>query len=313
MPEPSIHRAVSEVRGFNYVPSFCRTGFELWTRFDERIFRDELMRARDYFPGINTIRIFLDQHAYEIEPAAFLERIAIATDAIDAIGARFIPVLFNRWHHTGGDWGGVYIDHISPEVHISGRADRFRPYLEALIPTFRDDPRILLIDLCNEPQIRWKHELELQHKRDEFDWLAWTAEHVRSLDPTHPITIGTMVFDDVEIFEPLVDVVSCHPYSGWRDGRLGKDVDRVLALSDKPVLASETTDGAEDDRERGEIIEKTLGALKARQVGWIAWTLNWAPRANSRRGDPYNGGHSYMAYIEEDGSLRPYHDAFNAF
>ncbi len=47
--EPAWPRgAMAGVRGFNYVPSFCRTGFELWTRFDEQIFRDELKLANVY-------------------------------------------------------------------------------------------------------------------------------------------------------------------------------------------------------------------------------------------------------------------------
>ena len=46
----------SEIRGFNYQPSYGSTGYELWRQFDAAVVARELGLGKQYFPGINAIR-----------------------------------------------------------------------------------------------------------------------------------------------------------------------------------------------------------------------------------------------------------------
>lgn len=302
----------AKVRGFNYMTSYGRTGFEVWTAFDRALWRKELQRGKSLFPGINTIRFWLDWQAFEYESGRFTANLEAALDSVASIGAKAIPVLFNRWHDNPWDWGGVYTDHFSKDVHIGGRFDKFANFLDKTVAPHAKNDRILMWDLCNEPQIRTKASLAFSHKKDEFGWMEWCAQRVRSLGVTQPLTIGTMMGDDVDIFEPLVDVVSCHPYFGWQTGKIAADLDRILGITKKPVIATETITGSLNDEERGTIIRRTLEALSKRQIGWIAWTLHAGRMISTNRQMPA-GTHGYMAFVEADGKLRPHHGVFNDF
>lgn len=304
--------AYAKVRGFNYMTSYARTGFEQWTAFDRALWRKELQRGKTLFPGINAIRFWLDWQAFEYESTHFTGHLEAALDSVASVKAKAIPVLFNRWHDNPWDWGGIYTDHFSKDVHIGGRFDRFANFLEKLVAPLAKDERVLMWDLCNEPQIRTWASLSYSHKQHEFGWLEWCAQRVRSFGVTQPITIGTMMGDDVEIFEPLVDVVSCHPYFGWQSEKMGADLDRILGLTKKPVIATETITGSLNDGERGRIIQRTLKALSDRQLGWTAWTLQAGRMISTNRAMPA-GTHGYMAFVEADGRLRPHHGFFNDF
>src|SRR5688572_9315911 len=50
------HRDWAKIRGFNYQPSYGRTGFELWQEFDAKIIETELARGKKYFPQMNALR-----------------------------------------------------------------------------------------------------------------------------------------------------------------------------------------------------------------------------------------------------------------
>jgi hypothetical protein len=69
-----------------------------------------------------------------------------------------------------------------------------------------------------------------------------------------------------------------------------------------------------DDAKRVEIIRYTLGELKKRDIGWLAYLLHHSLIADAHRpafgpvGDPGN-----LAFIEAEGTLRPGHEVFNAF
>jgi len=82
----------------------------------------------------------------------------------------------------------------------------------------------------------------------------------------------------------------------------------------KPLLATETGWGSLDDKQRSEILAFELGELKKRKIGFIAHLLYHTLVADGHR--PKYGPISaagYMAFIELNGSLRPYHKVFNEY
>ena len=54
----------SEVRGFNYHPSYSTGAMEDWLLFDEKVWRRELTNGKRLFPKMNTVRIWLSWNAY---------------------------------------------------------------------------------------------------------------------------------------------------------------------------------------------------------------------------------------------------------
>lgn len=82
----------SKIRGFNYQPSYASTSFESWMFFDPQIWELEFRRGKDYFPGINALRLWLDWAAYIRNPERFVQNFATAVELCDRIcGAKALP------------------------------------------------------------------------------------------------------------------------------------------------------------------------------------------------------------------------------
>lgn len=62
----------SEVRGFNYQPSYGSTSFENWINFDPEIIELELRRGKEFFPVMNTVRLWLSWAAFVRNPQKFM-------------------------------------------------------------------------------------------------------------------------------------------------------------------------------------------------------------------------------------------------
>ena len=136
------------------------------------------------------------------------------------------------------------------------------------------------------------------------------------------MTVGIHPGVPLEMVEPFCDVLSIHPYwchnnPGAQKADYERSLDQAVALAtkaNKPLVASECCWGSLDDAVRVESLRYTLGNLKARSIGWLAYLLHHSLIADAHRpefgplSDPGN-----LAFIEADGSLRPGHDAFNAF
>ncbi len=61
----------SQIKGFNYQPSYGSSGFELWQKFDSTIIEKELGLGKKYFPGMNAIRLWLSWDSFIRNPRRF--------------------------------------------------------------------------------------------------------------------------------------------------------------------------------------------------------------------------------------------------
>ena len=310
-------RDYSDLRGFNYQPSYASRGFEVWEYFDAESWRREIGRGKQYFPRMNAVRFWVDTQSYYCNPPAFKDKFEEAIRIIADCECKAMPTLFNRWHTLGGDHdvGGVYVDHFWKPCNLGANPSCFDDYVRDIVSNHREDPRILMWDLCNEPQLRTLEEMEQPVKQAEYQWLSHVREVVRETCPNVPLTIGALHYGDpVKILEPLMDVICCHPYHGWDDGKMAKALDELVALANekrKPLIANETCCGSMDHMARSQIIKSTLHLLTQRNIGFMPWILHHSrvPHANRQ----FCPGLHYMAFIEADGSLRPGHDVFNEF
>jgi hypothetical protein len=301
------------IRGFNYQPSWSSSGLVIWRQFKPELFHRELGQGEKYFPGINTIRLWLSFDAYAGADAAGQKAVAAnfqtALQIADSYHLKVIPVLFNNWHSVP-DFGGIASEMIQYWMNDQDRNHTipvhiFTSYLEAFAGVHAADNRILLWDLCNEP-------FNSGVTPTLSVWLASLYRKCKELKVRAPISVGMAPsIDHLRLLDPISDVLTIHPYGNQ------KFLDAAVAYGEKvgkPVLATESCWGSLDDAERARIVNTELSQLRDRNVGFLAHVLHHSLVADCHR--PKYGpvsGAGYMAFIEEDGSLRPHHDIFNTF
>ena len=316
----------SSIKGFNYQPSYGSNGFEIWQQFDAVTIERELRAGKHYFPHMNAIRVWLSWDAFKRNPEKFAANFDIELGIAAQQDLLVMPVLFNRWHDKALDYGGIYIDHFLPRVSWIRQGDVFGPYMEMIVGQHANDPRIFAWDLCNEPfsYLCPPEEIPAIHQA-EFDWLRGLQETCKQLGAEAPITVGIHPGHGragLELISQICDLLSIHPY--WTSDspahdkavyeRLLDEYVDVAARANKPLLATETCWGALDDAKRVEIIRYTLGELKKRKIGWLAYLLHHSLIADAHRpefgpiSEPGN-----LAFIEADDTLRPGHEVFNEF
>ena len=308
------------VRGFNYQPSYGSHGLDTWgDAFDVAVFREEIGRGREYFPGMNTIRLWLSYDAFLRYPKAMPDRFHQVIDLAEELGVRFIPTLFNGWH-SYPDFGGISLEVIGYWGGEERFDDTFLPFVEQIVTPHVDDDRILLWDLCNEP---FNSACCDASKKVFLDWLHRIHRACRGFGVKAPIAVGSVPsMESIRLLEPISDVITFHPYYAWNEwmkepAQFEAFVDEVVVFGKsvaKPLLATETGWGALDDQKRAEVLAVELGTLASRGIGFTAHLLHHTLVADGHRPEygPITGA-GYMAFIEKDGSLRRHHEVFNEF
>lgn len=316
----------SRIRGFNCQPSYGTSGLELWQKFDADMIRTELGRGKKHFPHMNAIRLWLSWDAFQRDADRFARHFDTALGIAADHGLAVMPVLFNRWHDFTLDYGGIYIDHFLPRAGGIQRDKTFDPFMEAIVGAHAEDPRVFAWDLCNEPlTYACPQESIPGIVQAEYAWLESLYKTCKKLGAAAPITVGIHSRHQrqgIEQIEPISDILSIHPY--WDPNVPGDNradfehlLDEYVAFASetgKPLLATETCWGSLDDQQRVEIIRYTLGELRQREIGWLAYVLHHSLIADAHRPE-YGpiGGPGNLSFIEADGELRPGHDVFNEF
>ncbi|PIV64494.1 MAG: hypothetical protein COZ37_04210 [bacterium (Candidatus Ratteibacteria) CG_4_10_14_3_um_filter_41_18] len=314
-------KTFSHIRGFNYQPSYGSHGLQIWgEKFDASKIEKELGLGKKYFPRMNALRIWLSYDAFLRYGKKVVNNFETALSIAEKYGLKVMPVLFNGWH-SYPDFGGI-----SPEQIIywnNQKRSGFQPflsYLKATVGSHAHDKRIFLWDLCNEP-FNSVHSAEV--KNIYLKWLNYIYQICEELRAKAPLCTGTVPnMEIVKLAEPISDVITIHPYYPWYTGAKGKRnfkkfLDDAVVFAHqvkKPLLATETGWGSLDDKQRSETLAFELGELKKRNIGWLVHLLHHSLVADAHR--PESGPVTiagYMAFIEKNGSLRPYHKIFNEY
>ncbi len=316
----------SQIKGFNYQPSWGSTGFEIWRNFDAERMGHEIALGKAYFPRMNALRLWLSHDAWLRDPGRFQAAFEAALGIACAHGLSVMPVLFNRWHCATLDYGGIYIDHFLPKASLVQDKDQPAAFAEAIVGAHATDSRILAWDLCNEPFSYSCPPRDIPDIVDaEYAWLERTYGIAKRCGAEAPITVGIHPghgLEGIRQIEPISDILSIHPYWTCDSPVHDKDAyersldDYVQFATDKgkPLLATETCWGATDDAKRVEIINYTLAQLKKRGIGWLVYLLHHSQIADAHRAElgPLSAPGN-LAFIEADGRLRPGHEVFNKY
>lgn len=311
----------SDVRGFNYHPSYSTTSLADWLLFDEEVWRRELANGKEKFPKMNTVRLWLSWNAYCQMQGRFIECVKKAVDICRELGLYVIPCLFNRWHDPMVDCDGIYIDHFLPgSSWLLKFGDLFLDYVDALCEAFGDEEQILVWDICNEP-FAYGSDFSLKETvmKYELEWLWRMADRMRANGVSQPLGIGSTGNEPMEVFGDICDVYLTHFY--YFGNNISAFDDRVKSFveesrkSGKPLISSECCWGSLDDKVRGELIRSTLTVFQKYNVGFVAHALQYCGCADLHA--PEDGRVSpdigNLCFINKDGSLRPYHEIFNEF
>lgn len=274
--------------GCNYITSTAINQLEMWQAetFDPKTIDRELGWARSL--GFNSLRVYLHDIPYKQDAEAFLKRIDEFLSIADRhqIGVMF--VLFDGVWDPDPAPGEQRAP--KPGLHNSGwvqspgrailgdpsRHDELKDYVVGVISRFKDDKRVQVWDLFNEPDnpnTNSYGEIELKDKADRaLDLLKTSIVWAREAGPSQPITIGVWKddFANPDNLTPInkfqleqSDVISFHSYAPL--DRIKRDVEGLKRYN-RPILCTEYM-----ARGNGSTFDPVLGYLKDENVGAYNW------------------------------------------
>ena len=278
--------------GCNFNPSTAINQLEMWQAdtFDVDTIDRELGWAADL--GFNSIRVYLHNLLWDQDKDGFLKRAEQFLEIADkhGIGVMFVPLdgVWDPYPKLGKQRAP------RPHVHNSGwlqapgaeilgnekRHDELEPYIYGFIHHFRNDKRIHVWDVFNEPdnsntnaygthgaktELENKAEMSTKLLRKVFLW-------AREANPSQPLTAGVWLgpwpdHKKVSPIEKLMleesDIISFHNYGG-----LDHVKPRVEQLRryNRPILCTEYM-----ARPQGSRFNPILGYFKREKVAAYNW------------------------------------------
>ena len=263
--------------GCNYIPSTAINQIETWQAesFDPKTIDRELGLAESI--GFNTVRVFSHDLVWGADPGGFKDRVRTFLDLCEK---HHIRVIFNFF--TNGCYGfegeaklGKQPDPV-PGIHNSGwvqtpgvasvndpsKWGRLEKYVKDVITTFRDDDRILLWHLYNEPANTMKGCKSLPLLSKAFEW-------GRAVNPSQPLSAvleGRTSDDMAQFLVENSDVITFHSYAGPKtlsEKWLGR-----LKAYNRPVICTEYM-----ARPRGSTFQAILPIFHRERIGAINFGL----------------------------------------
>jgi hypothetical protein len=258
--------------GANFLPSTAINQLEMFQAetFDPVTIDKEFGWAAGI--GMNVMRVYLHDIAWQIDPQGFKKRV---NDLLAIAAKHKIKILFtifdDCWNPDA--YPGKQPDP-KPGIHNSGwvrspniavhdnpiRWAVLEAYVKDVLSTFKDDKRILMWDLYNEPGNRGYGLGSLELLKRTFEW-AWFVR------PSHPISCGTWNQD--KIFNDYVlahsDVITFHNYNDAEN--LEKEIIEKQKLG-RPMICTEYM-----ARTRNSTFQTCLPVFKKYKVGAINWGL----------------------------------------
>lgn len=258
--------------GANFLPSTAINQLEMWQAdtWDPEAIDRELGWAGQI--GMNVMRVYLHDLAWKADPAGFKKRI----DQFLSIASKHqIKILFTIFDDCWNPDAAIGRQPPpKPGIHNSGwvrspnkathddpsQWDYLEQYVRDILTTFKNDQRILMWDLYNEPGNSGYNEGSLGLLKKVYEW-AWAVR------PSQPLSSATW-YDNKTLNEFVLgnsDVISFHNYNDTAS--LGREIRAKLAYG-RPLICSEYM-----ARTRNSRFETHLPVFKKYNVGAINWGL----------------------------------------
>ncbi|MEN8137083.1 MAG: glycoside hydrolase family 2 TIM barrel-domain containing protein [Bacteroidota bacterium] len=194
--------------GANFVPSTAQNPIEMWqaSTFDPVTINRELGYAEKI--GMNSMRVFLNFLVWQENPEAYISRIDhflnIARTHHIKIMFIFFDDVWNPYSHLGDQGTPKPRTHNAGWVQCPGyeiltneaRHKELKPYVKSIMERFKDDERVIVWDLYNEPENNngfcynddGKQPYSLKLLKSSFKW-------AREVNPSQPITSAAWCCD----------------------------------------------------------------------------------------------------------------------
>ena len=283
--------------GFNYLPRTAVNWTEMWQNdtFDLPIMEQELAWAKEI--GYNTLRTNLPFIVWQQDRSELWPRL---DNFLDVAHKNGLFVMLCPLDDCGFSGDHPYLGSQKPPtrgVHNSQAAaspgrnivmdkskwPEVEIYVKDLIATFRDDPRIVIWDLYNEPgnntifKADGEHFFNPELEHYSYELMLNVFEWAREIDPIHPLTTagwyGHQVagednkeiqdhFIDTKAFE-LSDIITFHSY---HPPKQLKQIIKNLKTYQRPILCTEWMARQADSR-----IKNQLPIFHQENIGCYQW------------------------------------------
>ena len=259
--------------GFNYIPATAINYTEMWQRetFDPKTIDEELALAEQV--RFNSLRCILQYLVWEHDPAGFKQRmdqfLAIChKHRIRVIFCLFDDCVFGPKHdpYLGKQAEvvpGWYSHDWSPSPGWSRVKNpeawpKLEQYVKDILTQFKDNPRVLLWDLYNEPT-NGPGDATLPLLTKVIDW-------ARQVNPSQPLTVG--VWNENRRLNDIAtsrsDVLTFHRYS---NASQLEAIIRSLQKHGRPLVCTEWL-----KRDWGSVADQ-LPLFVRHRVGCLHWGL----------------------------------------
>lgn len=261
--------------GFNYIPAYAINYTAMWdkTSFDSVAIDRELAIAEGL--GMNCLRAVLQFAVYEDDPDYFLKTLDRFLAICKNHKIKFMPALFDdcvfgiehdpkvgkqpepligwyAWAWSPSPGHSVVIDSLTHS--------RVGKYVKGVMERFKNDDRIFIWDLYNEPTNGGLGTAS-------FPLLLKVIKWARESNVSQPITIGVwnsnQRLNDIAI--AASDIVSFHNYGNRQ--QLEKHI-QELKKHNRPLINTEWM-----NRPAGSTIDSNLAVFFADKVGCMLWGL----------------------------------------
>ncbi|WP_194768604.1 cellulase family glycosylhydrolase [Tamlana sp. I1] len=267
------HDDLPWLRGANFVPSTAINQLEMWqeSTFDPKTIDKELGWAESI--GFNCMRVYLHHAAWQQDQVGFKQRVSDYLKIAEQHHIKTIFVFFDDC------WNPTFKVGTQPEpkpgVHNSGwlrdpgdllhtnndLMSVLETYVKDILSTFKDDNRIVLWDLYNEPGNSAYDNKSMPLLKNVFAW-------ARAVNPSQPLTSGIWHGDlkDLNAFQlEHSDVISYHNYMDEISHQSG--IDSLKQLK-RPLICTEYM--ARKNKSR---FQNIMPILKKQKIGAINWGL----------------------------------------
>ena len=259
--------------GANFNPSTSSNQLEMWqaASFDLETIDKELGWAEDI--GMNTMRVYLHHVAWQYDQEGFKNRIDQYLKIADSHGIKTMFVFFDDC------WNDTYAPGIQPEplpgihnsrwvqdpgkliYHDAQLVVALEEYVKDILTTFKDDDRILLWDLYNEPGNSGHGDHTMSLLVSVFEW-------GREINPSQPLTAGVwnIHLKFLNRFQlAYSDIITYHNYDGptWHQAALDS-----LKLYNRPMICTEYM-----ARRNNSLFTNITPILAKENIGAINWGL----------------------------------------
>lgn len=261
------------LRGCNFNPGTAINQLETWQAetFDTATIDRELGWAENI--GMNCMRVYLHHVAWEVDKDGFKDRMKQYLTIAGSHGIKTIFVFFDDC------WNATYQAGKQPDpkpgVHNSGWVrdpgdllhqdstllNVLEAYVKDVLTTFRDDRRIAIWDLYNEPGNSGYGDKSMPLLQKVFQW-GWEVR------PSQPLSAGLWnlsLFDLNKFQVENSDIITYHNYEGPEKHQAAID---TLKRYGRPMVCTEYM-----ARRNNSLFSNIMPMLKENNIGAINWGL----------------------------------------